>query len=249
MTQFALVQQLAPDVARRQAVAEQVRACSRCPLSSAPGVHPVPWTIVPGSPLLALAEAPGSRENAHGAPLIGPAGKHLDRVLAEAGLDPASFSRGNVANCYPALEGHSSAPTAGEVEACRPNFLAQLELIKPRFILVLGNVALNALYSGLSISAAHGLWWHEAALPGKPWCLATYHPSALLRSGSRKTTPEDLAIFRQGIEQGELLEGRATCAMCRQPACPRPPKSLPFCDHHLSITDLLAHYFPGAVCE
>lgn len=161
---------------------EQVRSrilrCTRCPLHRV-AAAPVPWSGPVNARVAVLGEAPGQKEDETGAPFVGPSGQLLRKALRRAGFDPAALVFFNTVSCYPAR-----TPTVEEVAACRGNFLAQLTLVRPDFVLVLGAVALQALRSGARISDAHGQPWSRELLDGgRRWYFPTYHPAAVLRNG------------------------------------------------------------------
>lgn len=125
-----------------------------------------------------LGEAPGRVEDERGEPFVGPAGKLLRKHLVAAGLDPREMAFINTVCCYPAR-----TPTSEEVDACHGNFLAQLTLVRPEFVLVLGAVALNSLRPGARISEIRGQPWTRSLLAGgRRVYFPTYHPAAVLRN-------------------------------------------------------------------
>lgn len=155
--------------------------------------------------LMVLGEQPGDQEDRQGEPFVGPAGKLLDGALEEAGIDPASVYRTNVVKHF-RHEGtrgkqriHKS-PSRVHVAACGPWLVAELALVRPSGLVVLGGTAGKALYGpGFRVGEARGQLrhWPEDFAEVRPrhrphWVLATTHPSAVLRSRNRD---EDLARF------------------------------------------------------
>ena len=163
----------------------------------------------PNSTLMVVGEQPGDKEDRAGEPFVGPAGKLLDRALAEAGIDPDSVFRTNVVKHF-RHEGtrgrqriHRS-PSRVHVAACGPWLVAELALVQPVGVVLLGATAGKAIHGpGFKVGEARGQlhpWPEEFAPEPEPepepesrrpsWVLATVHPSAVLRSRNRD---EDLA--------------------------------------------------------
>jgi uracil-DNA glycosylase family protein len=104
-----------------------------------------------GAPVMVLGEQPGDKEDLAGEPFVGPAGKLLDRALAEAGLDPASVFRTNVVKHFrfSGTRGKQrihKSPSRVHVSACGPWLVAELALVRPRGVVVLGGTAGKALF-------------------------------------------------------------------------------------------------------
>lgn len=152
--------------------------------------------------LMLLGEQPGDKEDLAGEPFVGPAGKLLDRALAEAGLDPASVFRTNVVKHFrfAGTRGKQrihKSPSRVHVAACGPWLVAEMALVRPRGVVVLGGTAGKALFgSSFRVGEARGRlvdWPEEFPVQQPPaWVLPTTHPSAVLRSRQRD---EDLDAF------------------------------------------------------
>lgn len=181
---------------------EQVRlrilSCRRCELHRV-ATAPVPWSGPVGASVAVLGEAPGRQEDKAGEPFIGPAGQLLRRTLERVGLSPSELVFVNTVCCYP-----TRTPTADEVAACRGNFWAQMTLVRPDFVLVLGATALHALGRTEKISDARGTpWTRELILGGRRTYFPTYHPAAVLRN-KLLTLPwrTDLEHFKELVDDG-----------------------------------------------
>lgn len=146
--------------------------------------------------VMLLGEQPGDREDLEGEPFVGPAGKVLDRALADAGIDPADTYVTNAVKHF-RWEGtrgkqriHKS-PTRAQVTACAPWLDAELAVLRPRGVVVLGGTAGKAVYGpSFRVGEQRGRlldWPDEAPVVRHPpaWVLATTHPSAVLRSRDR----------------------------------------------------------------
>jgi len=145
--------------------------------------------------VMLLGEQPGDREDKAGEPFIGPAGKVLDRALADAGIAPDDTYVTNAVKHFRferrgKMRIHKS-PSRGQVLACEPWLEAELDVVAPRGVVLLGGTAGKAVYgSSFKVGEARGrlLDWPLETYPvHRPpeWVLATTHPSAVLRSAQR----------------------------------------------------------------
>jgi len=150
--------------------------------------------------LMLLGEQPGDKEDLAGKPFVGPAGRLLDRALDDAGLDPDEMYRTNVVKHFrfSGTRGKQrihKTPSRLHVAACGPWLLAELGVVKPVGVVVLGGTAGKSLYgSSFRVGDTRGQLqdWPEriAGVPvgeNRPdWALPTTHPSAVLRSRNRE---------------------------------------------------------------
>lgn len=189
-----------PDKVTHAALRRQVQECRGCELyqQATQGVMGAGPT---DAALMVLGEQPGDREDRAGEPFVGPAGRLLDRALEEAGIDPASVYRTNAVKHFrfAGTRGKQrihKSPSRVHVAACEPWLLAELDLVRPEGLVLLGGTAGQAVHgAGFRVGAARGalLDWPDGRGAGRhrpDWTLATIHPSAVLRSRSRD---EDLA--------------------------------------------------------
>jgi uracil-DNA glycosylase family protein len=142
------------------------------------GAVPARWMLV--------GEQPGDREDLAGAPFVGPAGQLLDRALVEAGIDrEASF----VTNVVKHFKWRPSGkrrlhdrPNREEVGACLPWVKAELELVRPSVLVLMGATAGQALLgSAIRVTRDRG---RPITSDLAPHVLLTIHPSAVLRARS-----------------------------------------------------------------
>jgi uracil-DNA glycosylase len=171
-----------PAAERREELVQlyrEVQNCRRCPL------HATRTQVVFGAgnadaDLMFVGEAPGFHEDQQGIPFVGAAGKLLDKLLAEIGLQ-----RGDVfiANVLKARPPGNRDPQLEEIEACKPYLTRQIELIEPRVICTLGNFSTKLLTRRQDgITRVHGRPQDHviAGLPIRIYPI--YHPAAGLRS-------------------------------------------------------------------
>jgi len=153
--------------------------------------------------LVLVGEQPGDREDRVGEPFVGPAGRVLEQALADAGLPPERVFRTNVVKHFrwSGTRGkrriHQS-PTQAHAAACRPWLEAELRLLRPRGVVLLGGTAGKALYGpSFRVGESRGrrLAWPDDRPVAVPphWVLATTHPSAVLRArGEREAAMKAL---------------------------------------------------------
>lgn len=169
----------------------------------------------PTSPLMIVGEAPGPQEARQGVPFVGPSGELLNETLRELGIDRDRVWISNVVKVWPLTRSGRSVrtrpPTAAEQRASWPFFERELEIIRPKVLVLLGGTAAKAvLGKNFKITAERGEW-REGPL-GIP-ALATYHPSYVLRLQGMDPArgAEVLAQFKRdlqrAVERAGLLNG------------------------------------------
>ena len=134
--------------------------------------------------LMLIGEQPGDAEDLSGHPFVGPAGKLLDRALADAGIDRGTVYLTNVVKHFKweprGKRRIHKKPRASEVGACRPWLDTEIALVKPRVIVCLGATAAQALLgSQFKVTKQRGAF---VPSPLAPRVLATVHPSSVLRA-------------------------------------------------------------------
>jgi len=154
------------------------------------------------APLMLLGEQPGDREDLAGEPFVGPAGRLLDKALAAAGIDPDDVFRTNVVKHFrfAGTRGKQrihKSPSRVHVTACGPWLVAELDVVRPTGVVLLGGTAGKALYgSGFRVGESRGrmLDWPTAFEVRRPptWVLPTTHPSAVLRADAREKAFDEL---------------------------------------------------------
>src|SRR4030081_3200519 len=118
--------------------------------------------------LMLVGEQPGDAEDLSGHPFVGPAGKLLDRALAEAGIDRAQVYVTNVVKHFKweprGKRRIHKKPNAGEIMACRPWLDTEIALVRPRAIVCLGATAAQALIGRAFKVTAHRREFVESPL-------------------------------------------------------------------------------------
>lgn len=137
---------------------------------------------IPNSKLMLIGEAPGYNEDKQGKPFVGKAGQLLDKIFASVGLSrKENIYICNTIKCRPP---ENRDPLPEEKEACRAFLDAQIEILKPRIILLCGKVALNSMLNTTTgITRVRGKWFEG---PYGSKMMPIFHPSYLLRNDSHE---------------------------------------------------------------
>ena len=147
--------------------------------------------------ILLVGEVPGDIEDRQGHPFVGPAGRLLDEALVSAEIPRADTYLTNAVKHFkftPRGKRRIHAkPHQLEIEACEPWLLAELEVVKPEILVVLGATAAQAL-----LGRAFRVTQHRGASfesPHAPQTFATVHPAAVLRAPEGERTQSRQAFF------------------------------------------------------
>lgn len=167
------------DAASIDALADLVRACTRCGLHAG-AKNAVPGEGNPQAEFLCVGEAPGANEDEQGRPFVGDAGQLLTKILAAIQLSRTDVFICNVLKHRPP---GNRDPLPDEVNACQPFLRRQVELIAPRVILALGRFAAQTLLdTTLPLGRLREQVHQYHGIP----VVVTYHPAALLRNEAWK---------------------------------------------------------------
>lgn len=201
---------LVPPRPSLKALREAAAECRACPLWAG-ATQTVFGEGRRRSRVILLGEQPGDREDLAGRPFVGPAGRLLDRSLAEAGIDRRDAYVTNVVKHFKherrGKRRIHKRPSAEEIRACRPWLEAELDVVEPEAIVTLGATAAQALLGRSFRLTHHRGEFHDAGL-GAP-LLATIHPSAVLRA------PDDEA--RREERRGLVSDLRHVAARLKGP--------------------------------
>ena len=162
-------------------IKEKCLKCQKCALSKTRN-NVVFSDGIPNSKLMLIGEAPGYWEDMKGLPFVGRAGQLLDKIFASVGLTrQKDVYICNTIKCRPP---ENRNPLPAEKEACREFLDKQIEILKPRIILICGNIALNSMLPNETrITLARGKWFNG---PYNSKMMPIFHPSYLLRNDSRE---------------------------------------------------------------
>lgn len=154
-------------------------SCSACPLGKTKTKN-VFGTGNEKATLLFVGEAPGKDEDLSGIPFVGKAGQLLDRYLEAVGIERDEVYIANILKCRPP---NNRDPEPSEEDACITHLREQIRLLKPKIIVCLGRIAaMRLIREDYRITSEHGQWVEK----GSFLMTAVYHPSALLRDGSKR---------------------------------------------------------------
>jgi DNA polymerase len=165
-----------------EVIKQEVEACAECPLALG-RTNIVFGEGNPEASVVFLGEAPGQTEDETGRPFVGRAGKLLDNMIQSMNLKREDVFILNICKCRPP---NNRKPTPTEMEKCGHFLVRQLEIIKPKVIIALGNTALGGLTGkDGGITKRCGVWESSENFPGIK-IMPCYHPSALLRNPNWK---------------------------------------------------------------
>jgi DNA polymerase len=177
------------------ALAAQIRVCTKCPLSQSRTLA-VPGEGKASARVMLIGEAPGREEDESGRPFVGAAGRFLDQVLEGTGIDRADLFITNVVKCRPPK---NRAPKVGEVETCTSNYLfEQIESLNPKLIVLLGGVAAKKVLGVKTVNEARG---QVIERDGRQY-LVGYHPAVrFYREDLGEKVKEDFALLKRTLKK------------------------------------------------
>lgn len=195
-----------------------VEGCKGCELHLG-AVHGVPGTGAEDATLMMIGEQPGAREDACGEPFVGPSGRVLGLAMRESGIERDDVFLTNAVKHFRFRTGANGKrlhlrPTQVHVSACGPWLVAEVDMVRPRGVVLLGATAGSAVFGPeFQVDGARGraLDW-PGSVQGRSsrwspeWVVATIHPAAVLRSRDRQ---EDYRGLVRDLElAARLLGGR-----------------------------------------
>jgi len=160
--------------------------------------------------LLFIGEQPGNEEDLTGRPFVGPAGRLFDDALAEAGIDRSRVYVTNVVKHFKweprGKRRIHKKPNAHEIAACRPWLRAEIALIKPKVIVVLGATAAQALLGPqFRVTKQRGRFIESEYAS---YVMATVHPSSILRAPDEETRREERRRFIDDLKKLARVMGK-----------------------------------------
>ncbi|HET7595937.1 MAG TPA: UdgX family uracil-DNA binding protein [Burkholderiales bacterium] len=186
------------------------RGCRACPLW-----HDATQTVfgegAAAAALMFVGEQPGDSEDRRGRPFVGPAGRMLDRALAEAGIDRQRVYVTNAVKHFKFVPRGKrrmhKKPADAEIDACHPWLERELEFVTPRLVIALGATAARSLLGRATLIEAN----RGRVIPfaARSKLLITVHPSSLLRvpdefkAEAHKRFVADLRAVREFLEASE----------------------------------------------
>ena len=188
---------------------EQAEAgCRRCPLYRG-ATQAVPGEGEAGARLMLVGEQPGDREDLAGQPFVGPAGRILDKALAEVGIERSRVFVTNAVKHFKyewrGKRRLHKQPNAGEIEACRWWLDLERVLVRPAVILGMGTTAARSLLRRpVTLSKERGR--PLSAIDGAS-VMVTIHPSFLLRIRDESDVEREYGHFVEDLRVAARLSG------------------------------------------
>lgn len=146
-----------------------------------------------------IGEAPGKNEDEQGLPFVGAAGKFLNEMLGEAGMQRSDVYITNIVKYRPP---NNRDPLPEEKKAFWPYLLKQLQIIQPKVVITLGRHSMEYFLPGMRISAIHGEPKRIKFGEEKLVIIPLFHPAAALYNGSmRQTLIDDFLMVPKIIEK------------------------------------------------
>lgn len=150
-----------------------------------------------GARIMFVGEQPGDKEDLDGRPFVGPAGKLLDRALAEAGISRRDVYVTNAVKHFKFVQRGKrrihAKPKQIEIRACEPWLEAEIKAVQPKLVVALGATAAQSL-----LGASFRLTKHRGeivASPLAPRVIATVHPSSILRARDDESRHAEMSLF------------------------------------------------------
>jgi len=187
---------LIPEHASLKSLRETAAGCRACDLWRN-ATQTVFGEGAPTSEVMMVGEQPGDKEDKEGRPFVGPAGKLLDKALAEAGIDRGEVYITNAVKHFKweprgKIRIHKK-PGSKEIAACRPWIEAEIRAIRPRVIVLMGATAAQSL-----LGKDFKVTQHRGEFVESPYArhvTATVHPSSILRAQDEDARRDEMEKF------------------------------------------------------
>ena len=191
-----------PDQLTLPALREAAAGCRACDLYKT-GTQTVFGQGAEHAQVMFVGEQPGDREDREGKPFVGPAGRVLDEALEEAGIDRKRVYITNAVKHFKwkpqGKRRLHQKPNAAEINACRPWLDAEIAVVKPHLLVLLGATAAQALLGrDFRVSVQRAQLMER---PGLPPMMATVHPSSILRAPDDETREIEMRAFVQDLKR------------------------------------------------
>ena len=204
-----------------EAIAEEVRACTRCRL------HETRTKAVPGegdasTEVMFVGEGPGMNEDREGRPFVGRAGGLLVNLLGHIGWSRDDVFITNIVKCRPP---GNRDPEPDEIAACAPYLERQLQALDPSVVVTLGRYSMGRFMPGVRISQAHGTTRIADPATGArdATVFAMYHPAAALRTPAiERESYEDVALIPTVLTEARARRAERRHASSTAAAAPAP---------------------------
>lgn len=160
-------------------IEEEVKKCNKCKLCQT-RKNTVFGDGNLNAQIMFIGEGPGADEDLQGLPFVGKAGKLMNQAFLGVGIKREEVYIANIVKCRPP---QNRNPENDEIVTCVEYLKKQIMIIKPEKIVLLGNVALKAVFGNeYNVTSSRGQWIEKKGIKYMP----TFHPAALLRDESKK---------------------------------------------------------------
>lgn len=163
--------------------------------------------------VMLVGEQPGDKEDLEGRPFVGPAGALLDKALASAGIDRNDVYLTNIVKHFKweprGKRRLHKRPNALEISACRPWLDAEIKVVKPEVVVLLGASAAQGIMGRqFRVTQQRGQWVQSNIAP---LVMATVHPSSILRAPDDDSRHEEMRKFIDDLKKvaAQLQQRRA----------------------------------------
>jgi len=156
----------------------------------------------PQARVMIIGEAPGRDEDIQGKPFVGKAGQLLDRMFAAIDMarDAAQSDRSvYITNILPWRPPQNRDPEPGEIAMLMPFVKRHVELAEPEVLVLMGNIACQAVLGKKGITRLRGNWMRALDCPVLPM----FHPAYLLRNPAAKREAWHDLLMVQARLRGE----------------------------------------------
>jgi DNA polymerase len=164
-----------------------------------------------GAHVMMVGEQPGDKEDLAGRPFVGPAGAVLDKALAAAGITREDVYVTNIVKHFKweprGKRRLHKKPNTIEITACRPWLEAEIRVVKPQVVVLLGATAAQGILGRDFRVTQHRGEWVQSEIA--PYVLATVHPSSILRAPDDDARHEEMRKFIADLKVvAQQLRGR-----------------------------------------
>jgi len=163
--------------------------------------------------VMMVGEQPGDKEDLQGRPFVGPAGAVLDKALTAAGIDRTDVYVTNIVKHFKweprGKRRLHKKPNALEISACRPWLDAEIKVVKPEVVVLLGATAAQGVMGRqFRVTQQRGQWVQSTIAP---LVMATVHPSSILRAPDDESRHEEMRKFVDDLKKvaAQLQQRRA----------------------------------------
>ncbi len=191
-----------------EAIATEVRACTRCRLAET-RTKAVPGEGRSDTEVMLVGEGPGQTEDQQGRPFVGRAGDLLVKLLSTLGWRRQEVFITNIVKCRPP---GNRDPEPDEIAACAPYLQRQLEVLDPAVVVTLGRFSMAHFRPGERITQIHGTHVPapEAAGARDALAFAMFHPAAALRSSDvERQSYDDIAVLPRVLRDARTGRSQA----------------------------------------